>query len=68
MDGGIAVCRIDGLRRLLSHVTREGFEHHVAMVRGRCAAAVSEAAGKYLGWDVYRHGDGFRGTEHCAAR
>jgi L-fucose isomerase-like protein len=56
MDGGIAVCRIDGLRRLLGHVTAEGFEHHVAMVRGRCAAAVHEAATKYLGWDVYWHG------------
>jgi L-fucose isomerase-like protein len=55
MDGGIAVCRISGLRRLLGHVTAEGFEHHVAMVRGHVADAVSEAAGKYLGWDVYRH-------------
>ena len=55
MDGGIAVCRIEGLRRMLAHVTAESYEHHVTMVRGHCAAAVHEATGKYLGWDVYWH-------------
>jgi len=55
MDGGVAVCRIPGLRGLLSHVTAGGFEHHVAMVRGLVADAVTEATGNYLGWDVYRH-------------
>jgi L-fucose isomerase-like protein len=55
MDGGIAVCRVDNLRQVLRHVTREGFEHHVAMVRGNCAAAVHEATSNYLGWDVYWH-------------
>jgi L-fucose isomerase-like protein len=55
MDGGIAVCRIDGLRNLLRHVTRGGFAHHVAMVRSRCADVVHEATSRYLGWDVYRH-------------
>jgi len=55
MDGGIAVCRIEGLRQVLRHITTEGFEHHVAMVRGNCAAAVYEATEKYLGWDVYWH-------------
>jgi len=33
MDGGIAVCRIADLRKLLRHVTQQGYEHHVAMVR-----------------------------------
>jgi L-fucose isomerase-like protein len=56
MDGGIAVCRVPGLRELMSHVTRNGFAHHVAMVRGHCAAAVYEATKRYLGWDVYWHG------------
>jgi L-fucose isomerase-like protein len=56
MDGGIAVCRIEDLRGVLRHITREGYEHHVAMVRGHCAAAVYEATEKYLGWDVYWHG------------
>ena len=55
MDGGIAVCRIDGLRDLLRHVTRSGFAHHVAMVRSRCADILEEAASRYLRWDVYRH-------------
>ena len=56
MDGGIAVCRIDNLRQVLRYITTEGFEHHVAMVRGSCAAALHEATAKYLGWDVYWHG------------
>ena len=55
MDGGIAVCRIDNLRQVLRHITTEGFEHHVAMVRGSWASAVNEATSKYMGWDVYWH-------------
>jgi L-fucose isomerase-like protein len=50
MDGGIAVCRIPGARALMRHVTREGFEHHVAMARGSWAAILEEAAIRYLGW------------------
>jgi L-fucose isomerase-like protein len=57
MDGGIAVCRIEGLRRLLGHITAEGFAHHVAMVRGHYASIVYEAAQKYLGWDVRGNAD-----------
>ena len=56
MDGGIAVCKIENLRQVLRHITEEGYEHHVSMVRGQCAAAVHEAVSKYLGWDVYWHG------------
>jgi L-fucose isomerase-like protein len=56
MDGGIAVCRIGDLRGLLRHVTANGFEHHVAMVRGRWAAVVREATARYLRWDVHLHG------------
>jgi len=54
MDGGIAVCRIENLRKLLGHICQEGFEHHVAMVRSHCAGVVAEA-NRYLGWDLYRH-------------
>jgi L-fucose isomerase-like protein len=57
MDGGIAVCRIAGLRRLLGHVTRQGFPHHVAMARGRWAGVIEEATTRYLGWDLHRHSD-----------
>jgi L-fucose isomerase-like protein len=49
MDGGIAVCRIRGLRALLSLVTRGGFAHHVSMARSHCAGIVHEAATRYLG-------------------
>ncbi len=55
MDGGIAVTKVARLRRLLGFVARNGFEHHVAMVRGQCADAVAEATGRYLGWPTYRH-------------
>jgi L-fucose isomerase-like protein len=56
MDGGIAVCRIRGLRALLSLVTRGGFAHHVSMVRAHCAGIVHEAVTRYLGWQVSLHG------------
>jgi L-fucose isomerase-like protein len=56
MDGGIAVCRIEDIRGLMKHVTRRGFEHHVAMVRGDVAAPLEEAVGRYLGWEPYAHG------------
>ncbi len=56
MDGGIAVCAVKDLRALLTHITRGGFAHHVAMVRSHCSAVVHEATTRYLGWDVYAHG------------
>lgn len=55
MDGGIAVCRISDTRGLMRYVTREGFEHHVAMVRSKVADILEEAVGRYLGWNFYRH-------------
>ena len=56
MDGGIAVTRVANLRRLLRFVTQNGFEHHVAMVRGSHADVVAEAVTRYLGWPIYHHG------------
>lgn len=55
MDGGIAVCHIPGVRDLMKHITRNGFEHHVAMARGTRAAVLEEAVGTYLGWDLHLH-------------
>jgi len=55
MDGGISVCRVENLRKLLGHIASKGFEHHIAMVRGSWAGILSEAASKYLGWDLYWH-------------
>ena len=55
MDGGIAVCRVPELRRLMGFVTQQGFEHHVAMVRGHHADVLHEALTRYLGWPFYDH-------------
>ena len=55
MAGGIAVCKIDRMRKLLATLCANGFEHHVAMVRARTARAVHEAVVKYLGWKTYWH-------------
>ena len=56
MDGGIAVTRVPDLRRLMRFVTQNGFEHHVAMVRGHHADVVAEAVTRYLRWPSYHHG------------
>jgi len=53
--GGAGVVRIPRLQQLLRHVCENGFEHHVAANLSRRAAAVNEAAVRYLGWDVYWH-------------
>jgi L-fucose isomerase-like protein len=55
MDGGIAVTKVQNLRTLLSFIARNGFEHHVAMVRGHHANVVEEAITTYLDWPLYRH-------------
>lgn len=55
MDGGIAVIELPRMRDLFSHLCRQGFEHHVAMVRGNHASVVEEAVSKYLKWDLYHH-------------
>jgi L-fucose isomerase-like protein len=55
MDGGIAVCKVADLRKLLRIICSNGFEHHVAMVRSHVAGIVYEAVTKYLGWETYYH-------------
>jgi L-fucose isomerase-like protein len=55
MDGGIAVCRIANVRELMRHITRNGFEHHVAMARGDHANVLKDAIEGYLGWELYAH-------------
>ena len=55
MDGGIAVTEVARLRDLLTFISRNGFEHHVAMVRGHHAPVIEEAVSRYLGWQTYRH-------------
>jgi L-fucose isomerase-like protein len=53
--GGYGVVHIPDLQGLLHHICENGFEHHVAINPSQSAAAVSEALGKYMGWDVYHH-------------
>lgn len=55
MDGGIAVCRVPDLQKLMKYLCKNGFEHHIAMVRSHCAKIVEEAVNTYLGWDLYCH-------------
>jgi L-fucose isomerase-like protein len=55
MDGGIAVCHIPDLQKLMKYMCKNGFEHHVAMVRGHVADILDEAIGNYLGWELYKH-------------
>jgi L-fucose isomerase-like protein len=54
--GNRAVAHIPKLQRLMRHVCREGFEHHVVMNASRTAGILEEAFGRYLGWEVYHHG------------
>ena len=55
MLGSIAVCQIPDLQKLMKYICKQGFEHHVSMVRSHCAQAIQEAATTYLGWDMYLH-------------
>jgi len=55
MDGGIAVTEIPNLQQLMKYMCKNGFEHHVAMVRGHMAEILEEAIGNYLGWEMYIH-------------
>lgn len=54
--GGVGVARIPNLQGLLRYLCQRGFEHHVAVTKAQVAAALAEAMGNYLGWDVYHHG------------
>jgi L-fucose isomerase-like protein len=55
IDGGPAVCKVEDLQRMMDYVCKNGFEHHVAMVRSHCADVLNEAISTYLGWDLYYH-------------
>ena len=55
MDGCIAVTKVNNLQKLLKHICRHGFEHHVALVRSDVADVLEDAIENYLGWDLYVH-------------
>jgi L-fucose isomerase-like protein len=54
--GGYGVVEIPGLQALLQHICENGYEHHVAINLSQVAAAVNDALGRYMGWEVYYHG------------
>jgi L-fucose isomerase-like protein len=53
--GTKAVVHVPRLPSLMRHICRNGFEHHAAMTSAHCAAAIYEALGNYLDWDVHHH-------------
>lgn len=53
--GNRAVVEIPGLKHLMKHICKHGFEHHVAMTLDCHAGALEEALTTYMGWDIYRH-------------
>ena len=54
--GGAGVVKIRNMQGLLRYICENGFEHHVAAnLNAGAAAAVYEAATKYLGWEIYHH-------------
>ena len=55
MDGCIAVTKVDKLQILMKHICKNGFEHHVAMVRNDVKDILNEAIEGYLGWNLYVH-------------
>jgi L-fucose isomerase-like protein len=54
--GSRAVVEVPGLQKLMRHICRHGFEHHVAMNASQCAPVLAEAFQNYLGWETYLHG------------
>ena len=53
--GNRAVARVPKLQKLMRHVCREGFEHHVVMTVSHSADILAEAFGIYFGWEVHHH-------------
>lgn len=53
--GGVALCHIKDLQKLMNFICKNGFEHHVAMNRSQIVPVLDEAFSNYFGWDVYRH-------------
>jgi L-fucose isomerase-like protein len=55
--GGVGVVQIPHLQKLLHYICENGFEHHVAANFSTTAGAVHEAGVRYLGWQMYWHGN-----------
>lgn len=55
MDGCIVVTQVPELQKLMKYICKNGFEHHVALVRADVADVLNEAIETYLGWNLYLH-------------
>jgi L-fucose isomerase-like protein len=53
--GGAGVVHIPNMQELLRYICQNGFEHHVAASFSTSAAAIHEAATKYLNWPMHWH-------------
>jgi L-fucose isomerase-like protein len=53
--GNRAVAKIPRLQKLMHHVCKQGFEHHVVMTQSRSAGILAEAFGNYFDWEVHHH-------------
>jgi L-fucose isomerase-like protein len=53
--GGRGIAKIEGLEDLLKFICKKGFEHHVAICKGRYAKVISHSLENYLGWPVHLH-------------
>ena len=53
MDGCIAVTKVDNLQTMMKYICKNGFEHHVAMVRTDVKDILEEAIESYLGCNLY---------------
>jgi L-fucose isomerase-like protein len=43
------------LNKLMEHLSKNGYEHHVALAHGQGADILEEALGEYLGIRLHRH-------------
>jgi L-fucose isomerase-like protein len=55
--GGAGVVEIPEMQKLLRYICENGFEHHVAANFSTVAPMVHEAVTRYLGWEMYAHGE-----------
>jgi L-fucose isomerase-like protein len=53
--GGAGVVHIPNMQTLLRYICENGFEHHVAASFSTSAAAIHEAATRYLNWPTHWH-------------
>ena len=53
--GNRAVAKIPRLQKLIHHVCKQGFEHHVVMTQSKSAGILAEAFENYFGWEVHHH-------------